>query len=495
MSETENQLQTPDAVDYSRKWYVMFAVGMGVFLATLDGSIVNVAMPTLQDQLDTRFAIVQWVVLSYLLTVTTLMAGVGRLADMIGKKSIYVIGFVVFTVGSVLCALAPTVGWLIGFRVLQALGAAMMMALGAAIVTEAFPASERGRALGVIGLAVSAGIIVGPTLGGVLLDRLSWHWIFLVNLPLGIIGTLVALRFVPATPPQGEQRFDYPGAALLFLSLISLLLALTFGQQFGFGSPLILLLLAGWLLFLVLFIAVEWRVSQPIIDPRLFRNGMFSISLFNGYISFVLIAGVLFLMPFYLENVLGFRSLIVGQLLAILPLTLGITAPLSGWLSDKFGTTVMTVIGLAVLLIGYSRFGLLGTDTSKWGFVLILLPIGIGMGAFQSPNNSAIMGSVPPHQLGVASGLLAITRTLGQTTGIATLNALWASRVFVYAPGVSPDEMTDAPAAAQVAALHDTFFVVVFLIGLALLLSVAGWLRRRWRPLHQAPTGQASGQG
>jgi EmrB/QacA subfamily drug resistance transporter len=452
-------------------------------------------MPTLENQLDTRFAVVQWVVLAYLLTVTTLLAGIGRLADIVGKKSIYVIGFVVFTAGSVLCALAPTVGWLIGFRVLQAVGAAMTMALGPAIVTEAFPTSERGRALGIIGLAVSAGIIVGPTLGGVLLRYLSWHWIFLVNLPLGIIGTLVALRFVPATLPRGGQRFDYPGAALLFLSLISLLLALTFGQQFGFGSPPIMLLLAGWLLFLVLFIAVEWRVSQPIIDPRLFRNTTFSISLFNGYISFVLIASVLFLMPFYLENVLGFQSLIVGQLLAILPLTLGLTAPLSGWLSDKLGTTIMTVIGLAVLLIGYSRFGLLDVDTSKLGFVLILLPIGIGMGVFQSPNNSAIMGSVPPHQLGVASGLLAITRTLGQTTGIATLNALWASRVFAYAPDVSPDQMTNAPASAQVAALHDTFLVVVLLIGLALLLSVAGWLRRRWRPLRQAPAEQAPGQG
>jgi EmrB/QacA subfamily drug resistance transporter len=495
MSETNEKIQPSDTVDYSRKWYVMFAVGMGVFLATLDGSIVNVAMPTLENQLDTRFAVVQWVVLAYLLTVTTLLAGIGRLADIVGKKSIYVIGFVVFTAGSVLCALAPTVGWLIGFRVLQAVGAAMTMALGPAIVTEAFPTSERGRALGIIGLAVSVGIIVGPTLGGVLLRYLSWHWIFLVNLPLGIIGTLVALRFVPATLPRGGQRFDYPGAALLFLSLISLLLALTFGQQFGFGSPPIMLLLAGWLLFLVLFIAVEWRVSQPIIDPRLFRNTTFSISLFNGYISFVLIAGVLFLMPFYLENVLGFQSLIVGQLLAILPLTLGLTAPLSGWLSDKLGTTIMTVIGLAVLLIGYSRFGLLDIDTSKLGFVLILLPIGIGMGVFQSPNNSAIMGSVPPHQLGVASGLLAITRTLGQTTGIATLNALWASRVFAYAPDVSPDQMTNAPASAQVAALHDTFLVVVLLIGLALLLSVAGWLRRRWRPLRQVPAEQTPGQG
>jgi fucose permease len=155
----------------------------------------------------------------------------------------------------------------------------------------------------------------------------------------------------------------------------------------------------------------------------------------------------------------------------------------------------MTVIGLAVLLIGYSRFGLLDIDTSKLGFVLILLPIGIGMGVFQSPNNSAIMGSVPPHQLGVASGLLAITRTLGQTTGIATLNALWASRVFAYAPDVSPDQMTNAPASAQVAALHDTFLVVVLLIGLALLLSVAGWLRRRWRPLRQVPAEQTPGQG
>ncbi|HMR65058.1 MAG TPA: MFS transporter, partial [Anaerolineae bacterium] len=193
-------------IDYSRKWYIMAAVSMSIFLATIDGSIVNVALPTLVRELQADFATVQWVVLAYLLTQSTLLLGVGRLGDMVGKKPIYVSGFVVFTIGSVLCGLSPTVGWLIGFRVLQALGAAMMLALGAAIVTEAFPPYERGKALGIIGTSVSIGVVVGPTLGGILLQTLSWHWIFFVNLPVGIVGTAMALRFIPAFRPKGRQR-------------------------------------------------------------------------------------------------------------------------------------------------------------------------------------------------------------------------------------------------------------------------------------------------
>ena len=226
--------QHTDTADYSRKWHAMATVGTGVFLATVDGSIINVSLPTLVRELHTEFAVVQWVVLAYLLTITCTMAGIGRLADMVGKKSIYMAGFIIFTTGSALCGLSPTVEWLIGFRTLQAIGAAMTMALGAAIVTESFPPDERGKAMGVIGTIVSMGIVLGPALGGVILGLLSWRWIFYVNLPVGIIGTIMVRRNLPNFKPRGRQQFDILGALLLCLSILFLLIGLTLGQQQGF---------------------------------------------------------------------------------------------------------------------------------------------------------------------------------------------------------------------------------------------------------------------
>lgn len=466
-------------IDYSRKWYVMAAVSMSIFLATIDGSIVNVALPTLVRELNTNFATVQWVVLAYLLTQATLMLSVGRLGDMIGKKSIYVGGFIVFTVGSVLCGLAQTVGWLIAFRVLQALGAAMMLALGAAIVTEAFPPKERGKALGIIGTSVSIGVVVGPTAGGLLIDALSWHWIFFVNLPVGIAGTWMAQRFVPDFKPVGRQKFDYFGAATLCLSLLCLLLALTLGQQLGFSDSRILALFAGWVILLAGFITLELRVRQPMIDLAIFKNVLFSVNLVTGFATFVAIAGMFILIPFYLENVLGYDTRQVGLLLAVVPIALGITAPIAGSLSDRFGTRPITVIGLVMLLIGYYAMSTLDAQTTTLGYILRLLPLGIGMGIFQSPNNSAIMGSAPRERLGIASGLLSITRTLGQTTGIAVLGAIWAAFVIYHTGSFLAGGATTAPVAAQVAGLQDTFSISVVLLGLGLLLAIWGLIRER----------------
>jgi MFS family permease len=241
-----------ETVDYRRKWHAMAAVGTGVFLATVDSSIINVSLPTLVRALNTEFAVVQWVVLAYLLTVTSTMASIGRLADMVGKKSIYMIGFIIFTFGSALCGLSPSVKWLIGFRVLQATGAAMIMALGAAIVTEAFPPIERGKAMGMIGSIVSIGIVMGPALGGVILSALSWRWIFYVNLT-------------------------------------------------------------------------------------------------TGFISFVGLGGTVILLPFYLENILGFPSMQVGLLMGIVPVMLGVTSLFAGALSDRVGSRKITMTGLVVL--------------------------------------------------------------------------------------------------------------------------------------------------
>lgn len=469
----------------------MAAVAMSTFLATIDGSIVNVALPTLVSDLNTDFATVQWVVLAYLATLATLLLSMGRLGDMLGKKPIFAAGFVVFTTGSVLCALAPSVYWLIGFRVIQAIGAAMLLALGMAIVTEAFPPSERGRALGLNGTIVSIGIVIGPTLGGVLIEAFSWHWIFLVNLPVGIFGTVMAVRYVPAFKPEGRKRFDFAGALTLFSSLLALLLALTVGQALGFGDARIVLLFGLCALLLALFITIERRSTQPMIDLKLFQNRLFSINLVTGLITFIALGGTIILMPFYLENVLGYGTRNVGLLMATLPIALGIVAPISGALSDRIGTRPITVVGLIVMLFGFYAMSTLSTGTTALGFILRFLPVGIGMATFQSPNNSAIMGAVPRKRLGVASGLLSMTRTMGQTIGIAVLGALWAGWVLLYQGETLPGGATTASAVAQATGLHNTFRLVMALIAFALVLAVWALVQelraRRATPVQAQP--------
>lgn len=469
----------PNSTDSPRKWLVLTAVGMGIFLVTIDGTIVNVALPTLVRELNTDFATVQWVVLAYLLTLSTLLLSMGRLGDMIGKKQLYTAGFVLFTLSSLLCGLAPNIGWLIGFRVLQAIGAAMTQALGTAIVTEAFPDEERGRALGVAGTLVSIGIVAGPTLGGLLIDALSWHWIFWVNLPVGVIGVLMVLRYVPQRDPSGDQQFDFAGAAVFFLGLLLLLFGLTLGQQWGFGDGRVWGLLAAALLLLAGFVAVEARVAQPMVDLSLFRNTLFSINLLTGLIVFIAVAGVFILLPFYLEGVLGYEPRAVGLLVAAVPILLGVSAPISGALSDRYGTRLIASIGLAILVGGYLAMSRFTANTTLLVYLAAAMPFGAGMGAFQSPNNSAVMGAAPRSKLGIASGLLALTRNLGQTTGIAVLGALWAARVAAAAGEPIGGDATAASPAAQVAGLQDTFFVIALFVGVAFLISLyALWQER-----------------
>ena len=477
-------------VDYSRKWYVMAAVAMGVFLATIDGSIVNIALPTLVESLSTDFATVQWVVLSYLLTLSTLLLSVGRLGDIRGKKRIYGAGFIVFTIGSLLCGISNSVYMLIAMRVLQGVGAAMILALGPAIITEAFPANERGRSLGLIGSIVSIGIITGPVLGGLILGRLSWHWIFFVNLPVGLLGIWMVRRYVPDIPPTGGKTFDFLGAGSLFISLLTLLLGLTFGQQMGFTEPIVMALLGAWLVFLALFIITELRVEEPMIDLRLFRNGLFSINLITGFLTFVAISGTILLLPFYLQNVRGLNIQTVGLMLMVTPIALGIVAPLSGSLSDRVGSRPVTVVGLIVLVFGYLSMSTLGAETSLVGYVLRLFPIGLGMGIFQSPNNSAIMGAVPKRALGVASSLLAETRTLGNVVGVAVLGAIWATRAVTYNGGPVEGGPTNAPISIQIPAMQDTFLVSAFLVSIALVLAVWAFVserRSRAKAAHVTP--------
>ncbi|MBN1678773.1 MAG: MFS transporter [Anaerolineae bacterium] len=472
--------------EHIQKWWVLFSVAMGVFLSTIDSSIVNVALPTLEDKLHTNFSTVQWVVVSYLLVVTSLMLGVARLADMIGKKRIYLPGMALFTVASVLCGLAPSIGLLIAFRALQGVGAVMMQALGVAIVTEVFPSHQRGQALGIIGTVVSLGIIAGPTAGGLLLGTVGWRAIFLVNVPVGIVGFRMVRHFVPDWRPPGGQRFDFWGAALMFLMLLGLALALTLGPEAGWDSPLILVLFAGTGAGLTLFLLVESRIEQPMVNLKLFRDTLFSISLSTGLLVFVAIAGM-FVLPFYLERVKDYNPQQVGLFMTVVPVALGVVAPIAGSLSDRYGSRGISLAGLVILIGACLSIASLDTDTSPLGYIVRLLPLGIGAGLFQSPNNSAIMGTAPRQQLGVVSGLLALSRTMGQVMGLPLAGAIFASRVFAVvdlAPGVDASE---APSWAIVEGIQATYTAFTGLIVLGMILAAAALVLSRRRSHHATP--------
>lgn len=454
-------------IDYSKKWFVMAAVSMGIFLSTIDSSIVNIALPTLVRDLEEPLAIVEWVILAYLLTVTTLMVSMGRLADMIGKKPLYAAGFVIFTIGSGLCGISTSIGMLVGFRVFQAIGAAMMMALGTAIVTESFPAEERGKALGFTGLMVSLGVIAGPTIGGMILEHLTWNWLFFVNIPVGMIGIPMVLRFVPAIRPRGQQRFDYWGALLLFSGLCCLLLGLSLGQERGFGNPLVLALIGVFLAMIALFIRVERTVAEPMVDLTLFHNSWFSISLITGFMTFVASSGSIFIWPFFLQDIMRLSPSAAGFVLVFNPIALGISAPIAGALSDRIGSRKLTTIGLFILILGYWIMSGATPQSSMFEFALRTLPVGIGMGVFQSPNNSAVMGSAPRERLGVVSGMLTISRTLGQTVGISIMSTVWV----LFSNQSMKQGITD-PIAANAAGYQRTILCLAAWIFIGFLLGV-----------------------
>jgi len=463
--------------DYSRKWQVMTAVGVAVFLGTVDGSIVNIALPTIVDDFDTTFSAVQWVPLSYLLTQATLVLGMGRLGDIAGRKAMFVAGFAVFTIGSVLSGLSPTIEWLILFRVVSGVGSALIFSMQFALITESFPPSERGKALGINGTIVSTGIISGPIIGGLIIDAVDWRWIFYVNLPIGIIGILAALRYIPHTKPGGGERFDFKGGALFFVGLLTLLLSLTTGQERGFTEASVVALYAVAVLSLVGFVMVENRVEHPMLDLQMFQSRDFSISLFARFATFTAMAGISLILPFYLTDVLGLTPRGVGFAMTALPIAMGTVAPLAGAWSDRNGVRRVAMGGLFVLVAAFAfNWLVLDVDTAIWAFVIGAFLLGIGFGVFQSPNNSAVMGAVPHERLGVASSLITITRITGWITGIAVMGTVWAVRTVSYSGGGAAE---DAPAAAQAAGLTDVLLVSLAIVVAVMLLSWRVW-RGRW---------------
>ena len=442
---------------------------------------VNVVLPTLAAEMGAPFPTVQWVVLAYLLASIALVPIIGRLGDLWGKRQLFLVGYAAFGLGSLLCALAPDVAWLIAFRVVQGAGSAALVALGLAILTDVFPAAERGRAIGLNGAVVSAGIVLGPSLGGLVADLASWRWVFVGGVAVSLVGGSLALRVLPPTDRSPGESFDLAGAAMLFGTLLSLSLALTLGQSRGFGDGLVAGLFAAAAVAGLAFAVIERRAAFPVVDPRLFREPALTVGLLSGLTTFVAIGGVIFLMPFYLGGVLGYPPARIGLLMAVVPLVLVVMAPIAGQLSDRFGPRPVTVVGMLLLVVGYLAVGTLDEHTTPLGYVLRFLPVGLGMGTFQTPNNSAIMGAARRGASGVTGGLLTLTRFLGQVVGTVVLGSLWAARSMAHVGAPMGSDARLLPPAAQVAGLHDVIDVVRILVAAGLVLVVADLLRERRR--------------
>lgn len=400
------------------------AVCIGAFMGQLDASIVTVALSTLQRTFHSSVGAVTWVGLSYLLVLVATVVAVGRFADMWGRKLLYVYGFGVFIIGSALCGLAPGLGWLIGFRALQAVGAALLQANSVAIIVLAVPKPSLGKAIGIQGAAQAVGLALGPTVGGFLLAAGGWRLIFFVNVPFGLVGMIAGILLIPRSRHlQDRVPFDWLGFTLFFPAVVALFAAISFGNARGWTSPSILGLLVGGSGLLVAFVHRERRCEHPMLDLRLFRQPRFSAGITSGLLSYLVMFGVLFLVPFYLERGVGLGSGRAGLELMIMPVALGATAPCAGRLADRVGARPLTVGGMTCVTVGLIALAACRTETGL--FMVLLALIGIGMGAFTPPNNAAIMGSASADQAGVASGVLNMTRGMGTSLGLAVTGLIF----------------------------------------------------------------------
>jgi len=397
-------------------WLVVATVSIGAFLGQLDASIVTLALPTLQQQFHASLASVEWVALSYLLVLIASVTAVGRLADMIGRKLLYTYGFAIFTLASVGCGLSPSLGVLIGFRVVQALGAAMLQANSVALIATAIHTASLGRAIGIQGAAQATGLALGPTVGGLMIGVAGWRSIFFLNGPVGLIGLVLAWLLLPRTRELAPRvRFDWLGLGIFGPAVVAFLLALNVAGNSGFVTPL--LLLGGSAALVGLFIRRERRTAAALIDLRLFRNLNFTAGIASGLLSYLVLFAVLFVVPFFLEHARHLSATRAGFELGVLPVALAIVAPFAGRARDRIGARIPTVAGM--LLVAVLLGGLAVVERSPVAVVVLLGGIGAGLGLFTPANNAAIMAAAPREHSGMAGGILNLTRGLGTAIGVA----------------------------------------------------------------------------
>jgi EmrB/QacA subfamily drug resistance transporter len=421
--------------DENRKWWTLAAVSFGLFMIMLDNTVVNVALPSIERDLHITISQLEWIVTSYALVFAALLITGGKLADLLGRRKIFVVGLAVFTLSSLACGMAPNAGFLIGARAVQGVGAALMNPATLSIITATFPPRQRGQAIGIWAGVSALALAIGPLAGGLIVDNIGWNWIFFINVPVGVLGIVVAQFFITESRDTShEQSVDFPGLVTSAGALFALSYALIEGNQRGWSSAEILGLFAAAAVLLVAFLMLESRQRLPMLDLSLFKNSSFVGANVVALLVSLGMFGVFFFIALYVQNILGYSPTRSGAIFLPMTILIILIAPIAGKLSDRIGGRWlmgggMTLLGISLLF--YQRVGL---HSNFWTLLPSLVLGGIGMALTMSPMTSVAMGSVPVDKAGVGSGVLNSFRQMGGSLGIALMGAILASYLHA-APG------------------------------------------------------------
>lgn len=425
----------PPSALAQRSWYPWLVVGtvcVGAFMGQVDSSIAQLVLPVLERDFKLDLSALSWISVAYLLALAVLLPIFGKLADLYGRKLMYLGGFLLFILGSGLCGTANDFGYLVAFRLLQAVGAACLQANSVAIVVDAAGPDRRGRAIGLQAAAQAVGLSTGPALGGLLVYTLSWRWVFWVNVPFGLLGAMIGWVVLPRTATvAADRRFDWFGAAMLAPGLTALVILINQSQTWGIASPAIIGCAGVVVILTPFFVRYERRRPAPLLDLRLFRRYAFWAGNLSGLFSYGMLFGMFFLMPFVFERGYGEDPFVAGLRLAVIPIALGLLSPISGALYDRLQARVLTSVGMSLSLASFVLLTLFlqPGENNLFAVTGALVLLGIGQGLFTSPNNSSIMGAAPPNHAGQAAGVLNVMRSFGTSIGIATAATLLAWRL------------------------------------------------------------------
>lgn len=456
---------------------ILIALGMFTFMSTLDGSIVNIAMPVMSKSLHVSISQIEWVVSIYLMTISSLLMFFGRLGDTVGKTVIFRIGTAVFLLGSFLAGVNLGLPFLLGARVIQAIGAAMTMSNSFGITTSTFPMEQRGRAMGVIGTFVALGSVAGPAIGGLILNYLPWNYIFWINVPIGIIAIIAGAIALPKSEvTQKNDNLDWIGTLLFMIFVATFFYALLQGPVVGYTDPVVISTFVISLFAIAMFIYVETHTKNPLLDLSIFKIADYSLGLLAAL--FVFINGFFFnvLIPYYLVNARGYSSGYSGLLMSIVPLTMIVFGPLGGVLADKFGGPRITVLGLSTLLISQILIMFYNLQTPIWFFIIGTVLAGIGTGLFQSPNNAVVMSAVPFNRLGIAGSVNALARNLGMILGVS----LSTSSLFLVMSAISHHTISSYPyhqSGLFIDGMRIAFLISAVLLAVADIIAIVRWRR------------------
>jgi EmrB/QacA subfamily drug resistance transporter len=464
-------------------------------MTALDASIVNIGLPSIARTFGTPVGgAAEWVIIAYLVAIAATLLPFGHLSDRVGRKPLWLAGLATFTVGSMLCGAAPSLALLVLARAFQGLGGALIFAPGLAIITDAFPPAGRGRALAVNAVVFAMGTSLGPTLGGLITEHLSWRWIFYLNVPLGALALLASQAVLPRSGPRPREPFDVPGAGLLAVGFALLTVALSFSSEWGWGSVRLLTSLAVGIVALAGAALVERRAPRPIVDLALFRERLLASSLGSMTLAMLALFAVSFMLPFYFEELRGFSVEKSGLLLTPLPLTIAVVAPVSGALADRIGSRWLAGGGLALACLGLLFLARLDAESTLGEVIGCLVLTGVGQGMFQTPNTRALMNAVPPGEQGEASGLLATGRVVGQSLSVALAGTIFAGLGGASAGRALAATPAGAIAAGDIAALQQAFLTgfkgALMVCAVA---AAAGVLATLLRGDEQPPAGVAAG--